>query len=456
MHVSTRALPVLLLAGVSAGALMTTPRAQTPSGLRVVHLTGADAPLTAEVSVAIHPHNRDHIAVSAYQIGRPGAPRVTNVVFLSTDGGATWHEQAAANPDARSQGDDALAFDADGRLFHSYISFLGIRVADPARAVSGVFVRRSDDGGRHWHAPVAVVDHRNTVRPFEDKPWITVDRSDDSPHRGSVYVAWTRFDEYGSRAPDCRSEIHVSRSRDRGDTFAMPMRISDTQGDCLDDDGTVEGAVPAVGPGGEVYVAWAGPAGLVVDRSLDGGVTFGTDVPISDMPGGWDLPVDGLARSNGMPVTMVDLSRGPRRGTVYVNWIDLRHGDPDVFVASSADRGQTWRAPVRVNDDPRGTGAVQFFTWMAVDPSDGAVHVVFHDRRGHTGTTTGVTLARSDDGGQTWVNRQVPIAPFATRADVAFGDYNGIDARDGRVVAAFPRAFGERQVGISVVIADGR
>jgi len=31
---------------------------------------------------------------------------------------------------------------------------------------------RSDDGGRTWHPQATVVDHLNTVLPFEDKPWL--------------------------------------------------------------------------------------------------------------------------------------------------------------------------------------------------------------------------------------------------------------------------------------------
>ena len=38
------------------------------------------------------------------------------------------------------------------------------------------------------------------VVPFEDKPWLGVDRSPSSPHRGNVYVAWTRFDLFGEAA----------------------------------------------------------------------------------------------------------------------------------------------------------------------------------------------------------------------------------------------------------------
>ena len=131
------------------------------------------------------------------------------------------------------------------------------------------------------------------------------------------------------------------------------------------------------------------------------------------------------------------MATGRRRGTLYVNWIDERHGDPDVFVMRSGDLGASWSAPVRVNDDPVGNGAAQFFTWMAVDPADGSVNVVFYDRRGLDGTMTGVTLARSLDGGRTFVNHPIDLDPFACNPDVFFGDYTGIDARDGLVIPIF-------------------
>jgi hypothetical protein len=120
-----------------------------------------------------------------------------------------------------------------------------------------------------------------------------------------------------------------------------------------------------------------------------------------------------------------------------VNFIDERNGDTDVFLLASRDGGRTWAAAVRVNDDPK--GAAQLFTWMAVDPVDGAVNIVFHDRRGLSGTMTGVTLARSIDGGRTFVNHPLPVEPFDCCAASSFvGDYNGIDAIGGRVVAVFP------------------
>jgi hypothetical protein len=440
-----------------AVVLIATPfqvETQAPE-IRLVRLTAPDASNTAEVSVAIDPTNRDHIVVSAYQLNRPGGTRVSNVLFVSRDGGRTWVEELAANPERRStQGDDAVVFGSDGTLLHSYISFDGLRVTRPTLARNGIFVRRRDAATGGWDAPVPVVDHRNTVAPFEDKPWPGVDRGAASPRRGHVYVAWTRFDEYGSRRADCRSEIHFSRSTDGGRSFAVPLRISDRQGTCLDDDDTVEGAVPAAGPLGEVHVAWSGPAGLVIDRSDDGGVTFGEDRLVTQIPGGWDIDIPGLSRSNGMPVTVVDGSTGPRRGAVSIAWVDARHGDPDVFVTSSVDGGRTWSAPVRVNDDAVGNGRAQFFVWLAQDASTGDLHAVYHERVSPGDTETRVVLARSTDGGRTWTNAPVPLAPFRTVAQVPFGDYNGIDASQGRVVAAFPHFVAERQVGVSVAIVD--
>ena len=422
-----------------------------PSAPRIVQVTPDEARRPAEVSVGINPTNTDHIIAVLLQAGEPGGPRVTNSAYNSFDGGRTWKATAAPNPDGRVQGDDAIVFGRDGTAYHSYIAFDGIRVDRPERAWSGIFVRSTRDG-LQWTPGVAVIDHINTAIPFEDKPWLGIDRGAASPHRGNLYVAWTRFDVYGSTNPAHRTHIMLSRSRDGGRSFAPAIEISDDTGDARDSDNTVEGAVPVSGPTGDVFIAWAGPSGIVVDRSTDGGWTFGKDVLVSTTPGGWDLPVPGLERHNGMPVTAVDLSEGPRKGVVYVNWIDERHGDLDVFVASSSDSGRTWASPVRVNDDA--TGAAQMFTWMAVDPVDGAINLVFHDRRGQSGTTTGITLARSIDGGKTFVNYPLAVSAFDCCSKSGFfGDYNGIDAYGGRVVAAFPVLPGANDLKTQAVLA---
>ena len=65
-------------------------------------------------------------------------------------------------------------------------------------------------------------------------------------------------------------------------------------------DNTVEGAVPAVGPNGEVYISWAGPLGLVFTKSTDKGVTWpDTKYLYVDIPGGWDFAIPAFTGQTG-------------------------------------------------------------------------------------------------------------------------------------------------------------
>ena len=419
---------------------------------QVVRISEPTAIDPAEVTIAINPKNPDNMIAASFQTGLPPKPRAGSYHYVTFDGGKTWTTVPTPDPKNLVQGDDVMAFSNDGVAYHAHLSFDGIRVARPSRAENGMIVNVSKDEGRTWSDGTPAINHINTVIPFEDKPGLVVDNAGGSRWKGNVYLAWTRFDVYGSANPEHHSQIYFTRSTDQGQTFSMPQRISDTGGDCLDSDNTVEGAVPAVGPKGEVYIVWAGPLGLVFDKSLDGGLTFGKNKVIGNIPGGWDFSVAGLERANGMPTTGVDLSNGQNKGTLYVNWIDARNGDPDVFVMYSRDGGDTWSQPVRVNDDPIKNGKEQFFTWMSVDPVDGSVNVVYYDRRDGSGATTGVTLARSVDGGRTFVNRKINVPPFEPNERVFFGDYSGISAYEGRVVPVFMHFDERKKLVVSVAL----
>lgn len=446
---------VYVLALLIPAALLAQPgglekKAPNP---KVVRVTEPQARSAVEVAVAIDPTNPDHIVGVSIQEGIKDKEPTSNYAYNSTDGGRTWKTVAQSNPGKRIQGDDAIAFTADGLAIRAYLAFDGFFEPRPKRAFSGVWTSTSRDG-LAWSDPVIVVDHINSPLPHEDKPWLRADNSKDSPNKGNVYIAWTRFDKYGSKDPDHKSHIYFSRSTDNAKSFAVPHRISEVAGDCLDGSQTVMGAIPAIGPKGEVYVVWGGPLGLVMAKSDDGGVKFGKNQVIGDTPGGWSFSVDGLGRSNGLPVVAADVSTGKHRGSLYVNWIDQRNGDPDVFLVASRDGGATWSKPLRVNDDPKGNGKDQFFTWMAVDPVDGSVNIAFYDRRDTDGIKTGVTLARSTDGGRSFVNYKINQEPFAGDPKTFFGDYLGVDAYGGRVVVLYHHFVEAKKCAISSAVYD--
>jgi len=204
----------------------------------------------------------------------------------------------------------------------------------------------------------------------------------------------------------------------------------------MDDDNTVEGAVPAVGPKGEIYVVWVGPKGLVFNKSLDGGKTWMPhETWIIGIPGGWSYAIPGMKRCNGLPQTICDLSNGPNRGTIYVNWTDQRNGenDTDVWLIKSTDGGLTWSAPIRVNNDIE--GRQQFLSWMDIDVKNGNIYCVFYDRRNYKSDSdeTDVYLAKSIDGGESFVNVKISEHSFTPKKMIFLGDYIGISVYDNMV-----------------------
>jgi hypothetical protein len=170
--------------------------------------------------------------------------------------------------------------------------------------------------------------------------------------------------------------------------------------------------------------------------SHDGGVSFSKERRILNTGPGF-FGIEGVSRSNGFPQIGLD----PRNDTLYAAWSDYSNGDVDVFVSTSRDHGESWGAPVRVNNDPLHNGADQFFQWMAVDARSGAVNLVFYDRRKDNKQTT-VTLARSTDGAKTFSNYSLDDQSLEAEGDF-LGDYLALAADGDKIFAAWAHQTSE-------------
>jgi Neuraminidase (sialidase) len=204
----------------------------------------------------------------------------------------------------------------------------------------------------------------------------------------------------------------------------------------------VEGATPALGINGEIYVTWSGPKGLMFQVSKDDGNTWlEEERKIIDHVGGWSIDIPGIYRANGLPFLVSDLSSGPNRGNLYLNWCDQRKGenDTDVWLKISKDGGETWSADIRVNQDDSQTQ--QFFTHFTVDQSSGDLHFVFYDRSPfkEKSVQTNVAWVQSKDGGQTFKQETISTSPFVPTPAIFFGDYLNIAAVNGVVRPIWPR-----------------
>lgn len=368
-----------------------------------------------EPSIAINPVNPDEIVAGA----------ILDRVYVSNDGGKTWSIDQLTSKYGVF-GDPCLVAGPKGCFYYLHLSDPAGKGWSHEGLLDRIVIQRSCKPDKKWSKGAGI--GLNGSRD-QDKEWAAVD-----PATGNIAVTWTEFQKYGSRSEQDSTFILFSGSNKKAKKWSEPVRINMIAGNCVDGDETVEGAVPTYGPDGEIYVSWALGETIWFDRSLDGGESWlQNDVPVSGILGGWDIAIPGLMRANGMPVTKCDLSNGPNRGNIYINWCDQRNGvdDTDVWLARSSDQGLTWSEPIRVNTD--GPGNHQFFTWMDVDPVTGFIYVVFYDRRNTEGVATEVYLAVSKDGGESFENILVSEQAFSPSERVFFGDYNNIAAYDGRV-----------------------
>jgi len=370
-----------------------------------------------EPGIAVNPSNPQQV-VGVFQDNVHAA--------YSQDAGHTWQLAKDVDPkNYRVSGDVSVAFDTQGHAFVCYIAFDKLGTFNywaHGATRNGIFVRRSLDGGKTWeadHIPVAEQPSSPGI-PFEDKPYIVADNTK-GKYAGNLYIGWTRW-----RLAD--SQMVLSRSTDDGKTWSQPSEIDAHPGLPRDDNGAAEGFDGVVGPDGKLYAIWSQDDAIMLTTSRDGGKTFSRARPVIHTAP-IIFSIQTLERANGFPQIAID----PKSKRLYLTWSDYRNGDLDVFIATSDNGGKHWSAPVRVNNDPLHNGAEQFFQWLAVDPTDGSIEVIFYDRRGDPQNRKQiVVLARSTNGGRSFSNYAWTDNPFEA-SGVFFGDYSGITAYGGRV-----------------------
>lgn len=375
----------------------------------------------AEPSIFINPINTSNIVAGS----------IINFYHTSNDGGRTWQTNRI-NSSLGVWGDPCITADTKGNFYYAHLSDPDGTNWQSAKILDRMVVQKSVDGGKTWSDGTGV--GLNSPKQ-QDKEWMTV-----NPFNNEIYMSWTEFDKYNSKNPEDKSRILFSKSTDDGLTWTNPIKLSQFEGNTLDDDKTTEGAVPSVGPNGEIYVAWSFDNKIYFDKSTDGGITWlDKDIVASDQPGGWNFDLPGLNRTNGMPVTGTDISESAYKGNVYINFTDQRNGadDTDVFIVKSADNGNSWSKPIKVNQDK--TKTHQFLTWMSVDAKTGYLYIVYYDRSKYTTNLTDVVLAVSTDGGESFSNTTISESPFEPNTRMFFGDYSNISSYDGVVRPVWTR-----------------
>jgi hypothetical protein len=408
----------------------------------------------AEVEIAADPTNPNILFAASNSIDLQSLSSLGDLMrtYSSSDGGATWVVGAGPTPTPYkgrkrcNGGDPAPAIDAAG---HQYLAFL----ATPCLTLESVLqddnefdlarleVAFRPDASSAWR--VSQVFPVRSKR-FDDKPGIAIDRSASSPHLGRVYVTWTRITPppKGSGVPQAVAVI--SHSDDQGATWSKPVAVSDPAPAIWN-----TFVNPAVDASGNVYVSWLTTTRQVkVDRSTDGGQTFGTDVLVGvaagvpgdldsqcQQPGSFGIPAQGNRCITAAPSIQVDSRPGvTERVYVVFSHPDSAGRAQDVVVRAFDAALTPVGAEVRVHaaDLKRD----EFLPASAVDDA-GRLWICFYD----TGSDQSRRTARysctaSADGGVTWAT---PIAVASVASNETkkpaipfqYGDYEGLAVAGG-------------------------
>lgn len=353
----------------------------------------------SETAIAVDPTNSQHIIASSNDLGNFNT---FNNVVESTNGGRTW-VSAGVNVNTFCY-DPWLDFNANGDAFFSYEcgdERIAYRLA----------------GTNNW---VHTTLQNSSLGP--DRDMVVTDDTASSPFFGSVYIG---YDEAGQG-----NAAHVWFSRTGTGGWTKSPKINDAGG-------TIGNNV-AVCPDGSIYAFWLDWAArkLFVDRSTNGGATWGTDhlvtnYRINTTPFFISIPPQPQRGVLPMPFSTCAPAGGVHPGRLYVSYFDKSPAtaDTDAYLRFSDDGGVTWSAEVEVDDEA--TQAYQFHTNVSVQP-DGTVGYSFYDtRRDATSKKTDRFIAFSTDGGATFGANQRMTTKQSDESGNGdpndYGDYQNMD-----------------------------
>jgi hypothetical protein len=404
----------------------------------------------AEESIAVDPNNSQDLFAAVIDFGSGRTVNglsglSTTKVAVSSNNGATWVDgyiPINTNPfspshgflptaDGRAwdwNGDPVVAVDKQGNAYLS--SIYSDKVTQGLNGSSGLYVgvaplaTLGTTGFSAADMHPVHVDTGTRATGHVDKDWITVDNSS-SPYSGTVYVSWS--EDIGKT-----QVVEVSRSTDQGRTWSAPVPVSAPA------QRSVTGSELAVGPNGEVYVAYVaspskvshvigGRGQIFLAESTNGGQTFSAPTAITPR---FRIPFfPAVYQKSSFP----SLAVSPTNGNVYVAYSEQHsHGSgAQVQFIRSQDGGRTFSAPTTINDVAQG----QHFQPAITVDSSGVIHAIWLDtrnRRSPLNSTFDVYAAFSNNNGASFSpNVRVTQTPIHTGLAPFIGDYTGIAAAGG-------------------------
>jgi hypothetical protein len=357
----------------------------------------------SESDLRVDPTNPKHlIGSSKWAVSAEGYNHELGF-FESFDGGKAWPVQGhiPGYEGWTDNTDPVGAFDSFGNYYSLILPYEFFYNSDgshnfktnpniepnpsiPAEAIT-VAIRKhgateADDWSTNRGAPMDVVAAYPAKGREPDKQWIAIDTNPASPHLNRVYAMWTVFDSITAKPfvsyADARADgTHTAWSS----PFELPTAGNNPQGDTY--------LLPHVDGNGTIYTPVTNFAdkstltSIVFDRSTDGGVSWESVSNVITHVSAPPLMYPNTNFRDGIEDTFAVGANRLANGTypLYMSWEDYSIGFGNLILSASYDGGQTWSAPIQVNDNANPKiDAVQPNLTAA---ADGTVVLAFYDRR---------------------------------------------------------------------------
>lgn len=403
---------------LAAGALDSAFEAAATGGANV-RMSGAQTSPRSESDIRINFNAPSQVIAASNNISAAGR----QAMFRSTDGGATWSQSLLplTGNDA-FHSDPTVDWTSDGVAWSTTI---GINNAGNRLQMRSY---RSTDGGATWTFDATFSGSQRSA----DKQQMWIDHSASSAFRNNIYTCWHNG-----------TPGYVNR---RTTAWGTPLQVTGAEST-----GTAIGCDIKTNSAGDVFVFWptTGNRKLLVAKSTNGGVSYGTPVQIALTKDSFDIGIPSFAGRRALIYASGGAYRSGSTNQVFLAWTDLSGNtgcttaanEPGTNAAStcktriwfsrSTDGGATWSAPVKVNDQASNND--QFNQALAVDETNGKVGIMYYDTVADaTRKKTHVYYQSSADGGLTW-SSPLQVSTAQTDETVAgadsgnqYGDYNSL------------------------------
>lgn len=327
-----------------------------------------------EPSITIDPTNRNKMVIGWRQFNSVFSNFRQAGWGYTTNGGVSWTFPGVLENNV-FRSDPVLASNNIGQFF--YLSLRQNFFDDMYPSING---------GQSWSNPAFATGG--------DKQWFTIDNTNSSGH-GFQYQCWsTAGNNYGGR--------QFSRSTDGGVTWMNPIFLPNSPA----------WGMPDVDADGNLFIGgvnfdnsqtWSLRSSNAKNAAVTPTFDLVTLVNLGGDPtGGGSINPEGLV---GQINVVADRSGGPTNNNVYMLTSVRRFGatgGSDVMFVRSTDRGASYSAPRRINDDPLSNSKWHWFGAIAVAPN-GRLDVVWLDTRNAANNSDSqLFYSYSLDGGNTW------------------------------------------------------